>query len=427
MKIHPLTVCREKLQNNDFITTNYRKKAEMLEDIIAEEEELRNFAAEIYFEISNKILVRNSKRRKVLDCLKKLNLEYNYTSYVTDFDEINTMLEQFENRCQQLLGKKNDFSDAIENDYLNSRNILRNSIMDDTDIYNSSLANSDIEIKVIGHESEQLTKLLENRIQMYFGDFSSNKVTRKTQIIVVDQRNDLDKIEEAIANIEADNYIVMAFNANKESWIYSTKIKSEVIQMLDQFMCCSEKKVRFSDAFCAVAANYMVLMLMDSLSGYRKMFNTYCINSSLEIKNKSFYGLKLGADAFRKVKEDYVRIDESVTEAEALNRFIVKSKDIIDMNFEYEFKNDGNINRVITRVKDKEVIEAEGKNELLLDAAKESVTETIIKLFQSYGVKVSLALGFDEIKRLFASEKSVYAFDDKGIFSKEGVLIFRVD
>lgn len=43
------------------------------------------------------------------------------------------------------------------------------------------------------------------------------------------------------------------------------------------------------------------------------------------------------------------------------------------------------------------------------------------------GVKVSLALGFDEIKRLFASEKSVYAFDDKGIFSKEGVLIFRVD
>ena len=54
---------------------------------------MRNFAAEIYFEISNKILVRNSKRRKVLDCLKKLNLEYNYTSYVTDFDEINTMLE----------------------------------------------------------------------------------------------------------------------------------------------------------------------------------------------------------------------------------------------------------------------------------------------------------------------------------------------
>lgn len=65
MKIHPLTVCREKLQNNDFITTNYRKKAEMLEDIIAEEEELRNFAAEIYFEISNKILVRNSKRREL--------------------------------------------------------------------------------------------------------------------------------------------------------------------------------------------------------------------------------------------------------------------------------------------------------------------------------------------------------------------------
>lgn len=305
------------------------------------------------------------------------------------------------------------------------RYLIKNYI--DFDQMMISLANSDIEIKVIGHESEQLTKLLENRIQMYFGDFSSNKVTRKTQIIVVDQRNDLDKIEEAIANIEADNYIVMAFNANKESWIYSTKIKSEVIQMLDQFMCCSEKKVRFSDAFCAVAANYMVLMLMDSLSGYRKMFNTYCINSSLEIKNKSFYGLKLGADVFRKVKEDYVRIDESVTEAEALNRFIVKSKDIIDMNFEYEFMNDGNINRVITRVKDKEVIEAEGKNELLLDAAKESVAETIIKLFQSYGVRVSLALGFDEIKRLFASEKSVYAFDDKGIFSKEGVLIFRVD
>lgn len=139
------------------------------------------------------------------------------------------------------------------------RYLIKNYI--DFDQMMISLANSDIEIKVIGHESEQLTKLLENRIQMYFGDFSSNKVTRKTQIIVVDQRNDLDKIEEAIANIEADNYIVMAFNANKESWIYSTKIKSEVIQMLDQFMCCSEKKVRFSDAFCAVAANYLILLM----------------------------------------------------------------------------------------------------------------------------------------------------------------------
>ena len=89
------------------------------------------------------------------------------------------------------------------------RYLIKNYI--DFDQMMISLANSDIEIKVIGHESEQLTKLLENRIQMYFGDFSSNKVTRKTQIIVVDQRNDLDKIEEAIANIEADNYIVMAF------------------------------------------------------------------------------------------------------------------------------------------------------------------------------------------------------------------------
>lgn len=290
-----------------------------------------------------------------------------------------------------------------------------------------SLANSDIQIKVIGHELEQLTKLLEVRIQMYFGDFSSNKVTRKTQIIVVDQKNNLGKIEEAIAHIEADNYIVMAFNANKESWIYSTKIKSEVIKMLDQFMCCSEKKVRFSDAFCAVAANYMVLLLMDSLSGYRKMFNTYCVNSSLEIKNKNFYGLKPGADAFKKVKEDYVQIDESVTEAEVLNRFIVKSKDIIDMNFEYEFINDGNLNKVITRVKYKKVIEAEGKKKLLLDAAKESVAQAITELFQSYGVKVSIALGHDEIKSLFALGKSIYAFDDKGIFSKEGVLIFRVD
>lgn len=170
MKIHPLTVCREKLQNNDFITTNYRKKAEMLEDIIAEEEELRNFAAEIYFEISNKILVRNSKRRKVLDCLKKLNLEYNYTSYVTDFDEINTMLEQFENRCQQLLEKKNDFSDAIENDYLNSRNILRNSIMDDTDIYNSiSTVNPQI--------YEKMKWYLE-------GELRNNTETRKLELVL---------------------------------------------------------------------------------------------------------------------------------------------------------------------------------------------------------------------------------------------------
>lgn len=118
MKIHPITICREKLQNNDFIIINYRKKAEMLEGIMAEEEELREFAAEIYFKISNRILVRNGKRRKVLDCLKKFKLEYNYTSYVTNYDEINTMLEQFENCCQKLIRKKNDFSDAIKNDYL---------------------------------------------------------------------------------------------------------------------------------------------------------------------------------------------------------------------------------------------------------------------------------------------------------------------
>lgn len=76
MKIHPLTVCREKLQNNDFITTNYRKKAEMLEDIIAEEEELRNFAAEIYFEISNKILVRKELNDIDMNSLPHDSLDY---------------------------------------------------------------------------------------------------------------------------------------------------------------------------------------------------------------------------------------------------------------------------------------------------------------------------------------------------------------
>ena len=49
------------------------------------------------------------------------------------------------------------------------RYLIKNYI--DFDQMMISLANSDIEIKVIGHESEQLTKLLENRIQMYFGDF----------------------------------------------------------------------------------------------------------------------------------------------------------------------------------------------------------------------------------------------------------------
>ena len=44
MKIHPLTICREKLQNNNnFITNNY-KKVEMLEEIIAEEEILKDYA-----------------------------------------------------------------------------------------------------------------------------------------------------------------------------------------------------------------------------------------------------------------------------------------------------------------------------------------------------------------------------------------------
>ncbi len=170
MKIHPITICREKLQNNDFITINYRKKAEMLEGIMAEEEELREFAAEIYFKISNRILVRNGKRRKVLDCLKKFKLEYNYTSYVTNYDEINTMLEQFENRCQKLIRKKNDFSDAIKNDYLDSRNILRNSIRNDMDIYNSIST-------VNPHIYEKLKWYLE-------GELRNNTDARKFELVL---------------------------------------------------------------------------------------------------------------------------------------------------------------------------------------------------------------------------------------------------
>lgn len=72
MKIHPLTVCREKLQNNDFITTNYRKKAEMLEDIIAEEEELRNFAAEIYLRSAIRFLFVIAREERFLIALRSL-------------------------------------------------------------------------------------------------------------------------------------------------------------------------------------------------------------------------------------------------------------------------------------------------------------------------------------------------------------------
>lgn len=170
MKIHLLTISREKLHNHDFISKiNYDKKT-FFQEMSMNEEFLKNFANEIFSQISNKILIRNSHRRKVLDCLKKLNLTYDYASYITECDEINEMLVRFNVSCKEHLKRKEEFLTLLENDYSNSRRLLREAVQNCSDIYHSiSAVNPKIYKKMRWYLSE---------------NFKDNTETKKLELVL---------------------------------------------------------------------------------------------------------------------------------------------------------------------------------------------------------------------------------------------------
>ena len=170
MKIHLLTISREKLHNHDFISKiNYDKKT-FFQEMSMDEEFLKNFANEIYSQISNKIQIRDSHRRKVLDCLKKLNLTYDYASYITECDEINEMLVRFNASCKEHLKRKEEFLVLLENDYSNSRRLLREAVQNCSDIYHSiSAVNPKIYEKMRWYLSE---------------NFKDNTETKKLELVL---------------------------------------------------------------------------------------------------------------------------------------------------------------------------------------------------------------------------------------------------
>lgn len=164
MKIHFLTISREKLQDHDFISKINHDKKTFFRELRISEESLKSSANEIYSQISDRIRTRNSQRRKVLDNLKKLNLTYDYTSYVTEFDEINDMLLQFNVFCQEHLKLKEKFLLLIENDYSNSRELLREAVRNCSDIYYSiSAVNPKIYEKMRWYLNEDIKDNTETR------------------------------------------------------------------------------------------------------------------------------------------------------------------------------------------------------------------------------------------------------------------------
>lgn len=170
MKTHSLTLSREKLRNNDFIWKIDHDKETLFREISRSEESLKDFANKIYCQISNKILTRSNQRRKVLNCLKKLNLTYDYSSYETGCDEINEMLIQFNISCKKLLQQKEEFLFSIETDYFNSRKLLREAIRNCSDIYDSiSTVNPKIYEKMNWYLNE---------------DFKDNTETRKLELVL---------------------------------------------------------------------------------------------------------------------------------------------------------------------------------------------------------------------------------------------------
>lgn len=264
-------------------------------------------------------------------------------------------------------------------------------------------------------------------IKEYFSFETNEKKNKKINIILTDGSFSNESIMSKIEKNNGSHYIVIAMNGKHECRIFSTDVLEMIGKMLNCFMEVSAKTQRFSSRYIALAANYCALMIMDLLSVNRRMYNTYTISETLEIKNRPFYGFSFDREGFQKIKTECIEVDPIITSAEAVNRFIIKSKELLDVEFTYEFETDDNENLVKSIVKDGEIIEAVAKREILLDAARDSVTECVRRLFENHGVNVKVLFGYNEIVKIQQSSKQLEVFADNELWSKIGVLIYRVD
>ncbi|MGN0396187.1 MAG: hypothetical protein ACI4EF_12555 [Coprococcus sp.] len=289
------------------------------------------------------------------------------------------------------------------------------------------LAESEFEINCFGDDSKKMKQLLTDRINTYFADIDSSDKKIRFVIIVVNQDTYYEEIVKTAGRVKPQNYIVIAFNKKRECRVFVTDEVGMIHRMLDHFMNCSGEKITYSDNYYSIAGNYAVLMVMDSLSENRRLHNTYSINDSLEIQNKNYYGFIFGKEAFTIRKSEDIVVDKRMTTAESVNRFIFVSKDLLDIDFEYEFISNGNINKVVTKMRYIEATEAVAESEILLNAAKESIRRCLRSFFENQGVIVQVAFGIDEVNDIKAKNSKIALFSDAGVFSEAGVLIFRVD
>lgn len=308
---------------------------------------------------------------------------------------------------------------------LNVHRYLIKNYKDFNDIENK-LSQCEFSVRCFTHDAEENESYLKRQINEYFGYEAASESNRQIDIILTDGSVSNESVVSEIEKENVSHYIVIAINGKQGCRIFSTNESEMISKALNHFVETGENKLQSLNRYVALASNYCTLLIMDLLSENRRMYNTYSISSDLEVKNRPFYGFSLDEEGFRAMKTDCIDVDPVITPAEAVNRFIIKTKDLLDVEFSYEFATEDNENLVKTIAKDGEVIEAVAKREILLDAARDSVTDCVCKLFKKHGVKVNVLFGYDAITKIKESSKQLEVFADKGIWEKMGVLIYRV-
>lgn len=273
--------------------------------------------------------------------------------------------------------------------------------------------------------AEENESELRLRIQDFFGTETTDKSNRKIHIILTDGSGSPESVISGIEKEKGSYYIVIAINGKQECRIFSTDVPEMVDKMLDHFIEIGKKTQQFLSQYIALAGNYCALMIMDLLSANSRMYNTYSISATHEIKNRAFYGFSLDEKGFRTMRTECIKADPAIIPAEAINRFINKSKDLLDVEFFYEFAKEDNENLVKSMVKDGDIIEGVAKKEILLDAAMDSVTDCVRKLFKKHGVNVEILFGYDAIAKIKEAYQQLDVFVDNGFLDKMGVLIYK--
>lgn len=309
---------------------------------------------------------------------------------------------------------------------LNVHRYLIKNYKDFNDIENK-LLQCKIRIHCFTRDAEENEKYLKQRISEYFGYEATGESNRLIDIILTDGFVSNESVVNEIEKENVSHYIIVAINGKRECRIFSTDELEMVSKMLNHFVVTCKDKLQSLNRYVALASNYCTLMIMDLLSENSRMYNTYSISSDLEIKNRPFYGFSLDEEGFQTMKTDCIDVDPIITPAEAVNRFIINTKELLDIEFFYEFATEDNENLVKTIAKDGEIIESVAKREILLDAARDSVTDCVRKLFEKHDLKVNILFGYDEITKMKELYTQLEVFAYKGLWDKMGVLIYRVD